>query len=98
MTLRRLSQIAGQVRKFDGTNGERAANRLTHAWEQVPNPIQTMPLPRSWVEQLSHEEALELAKPPMETLPKCRRCGCWGADEAAKWKCGEPPRYTETLV
>jgi hypothetical protein len=84
---------SNQVIPFDGTNGERAENRLSHAWEQVPNPITSIPLPARLVEQLSYDEAMEMAKPPNAFLPKCSKCGCWGAEPAASWKCGEAPRY-----
>jgi len=96
MTLSRLSQIAGQVIPFDGTDAQRAENRISHAWEQVPNPIKAMPLPARVVEQLTQEEALAMAKPKLDHFPKCSKCGCWGSDLAASWKCGEAPRYTET--
>lgn len=97
MTLRFPKHHIGDAIPFDGTDGERAKNRLTHAWEQVPNPIKSMPIPKSWVEQLSREEALGLAKPPVDTLPKCSKCGCWGASEEANWECGVVPRFTETI-
>jgi len=98
MTLRKPRQSEGDVKPFDGTDGQRAENRLSHAWKQVPNPIKFMPIPARWVEQLSTEEALGLASPPLETLPKCERCGCWGAEDAASWPCGEAPRFTETIM
>lgn len=96
MTLRKPRQMAGDVIPFKGTSAQRAENRLSHAWAQVPNPIPFAPLPARVVEKLSQEEARELAKQGPETLPKCSKCGCWGAGQAASWKCGEAPRYTET--
>jgi len=96
MTLRTPRQIAGHVIPFIGTAAQRAENQLSHAWEQVPNPFTSMPLPARVVESLCQEEAMEMARPHKETLPKCSQCGCWGADRAAFWKCGEAPRYTET--
>ncbi len=98
MTLRTPRQTAGHVVPFTGTAAQRAENRLSHAWEQVPNPITCVPLPARVVESLSREEAMEMARPQKETLPKCRQCGCWGADHAASWKCGEAPRYSETKM
>lgn len=98
MTLRTPRQIAGQVIPFNGTTAQRAENRLSHAWEQVPNPVTSMPLPARVVERLTHEEATAMSRPPKETLPKCSQCGCWGADLAASWKCGNAPRYTETKL
>lgn len=98
MTLSRPRQLRGAVIPFSGTVGERAANRLTHAWEQFPNPLTYSPLTARLVEQLTQEEAMKLAKPEKETLPKCSKCGCWGADLDASWKCGEAPRYAETRV
>ena len=96
MTLRRFRQVAGEVKPFTGTDGERAENRLSHAWKQVPNPIKAMPLPKSTVENLSKEEALELARPEKETWGKCSACGCWDNEPAASWPCGEAPRFTES--
>jgi hypothetical protein len=93
MTFYVPKQSPNPVIPFTGTNGERAENRLTHAWEQVPNPITFIPLPARVVEQHTPEEVLEMAKPPQEFLPKCRQCGCWGAGLAASWKCGEAPFY-----
>jgi len=98
MTLRIPRQLEGDVIPFDGTDAQRAENRISHAWEQVPNPVQFVPIPARWVEQLSMEEALELAKPKSDTFPKCSKCGCWGSDLAASWKCGEAPRFTETKM
>ena len=97
MTFPRPRQIRGDVIPFNGTDGERAANKLTHAWEQVPNPITFIPIPARVVERVTQEEALELAK-PSETVGKCSKCGCWFNDYDASWKCGEAPRYTETIV
>jgi hypothetical protein len=95
MTFPRPRQIKGEVVRFNGTDGERAANKLTHAWEQVPNPCQYIPITARQAEQLTREEALKLAK-PSETVGKCSKCGCWFNDPDASWKCGEAPRYTET--
>lgn len=97
MTLRRIRQMEGDIIPFSGTDGERAANRLTHAWEQVPNPITFIPIPARVVERVTQEEALELAKPP-EKVGRCSQCGCWYNDLGAFWKCGEAPRYTETII
>jgi len=96
MTLRNFRERAGEVKPFNGTDAERAENRLSHAWVQVPNPMKAMPLPKSWVKQLSKEEAYELAKPKLETWGKCSVCGCWFNEEEASWKCGEAPRFTES--
>ncbi len=85
---------------FTGTEEERIANRATHTWVDVPNPIQKVPLPASWVEQVTQEEAAYLAKPLREIVPWCSRCGTYGystAYHAADWKCGEAPRYTKTV-
>lgn len=98
MTFWTPRQIAGQVIPFSGTAAKRAENRISHAWEQVPNPVSSMPLPARVVEGLSQEEAMEMARPQKETVPKCSQCGCWGADLAAFWKCGEAPRYSETKM
>jgi len=97
MTLRMPKHFSGEVIPFDGTDGQRAENRLSHAWEQVPNPVQFVPIPARWVEQLSMEEAMKLAKPKKDTVAKCSQCGCRGGDRAASWPCGEAPRFTEIM-
>ena len=98
MTLCTPRQIAGQVIPFSGTDGERAANRLSHAWEQVPNPFKFISFSARGIKRLDHEVDAELAKRSLEMLPKCSRCKCWGIDLAAWWQCGQAPRYTETKM
>ena len=39
MTIRLPKRGPGFVRKFTGTKGEAARNRLSHAWRQVTNPV-----------------------------------------------------------
>lgn len=85
---------ADRVRKFDGTRGERAANRLTHAWRQVPNPIRYVPIPASAVHTMTDAEIRKATTPALETLPRCSTCGEWGASNAADWPCGAAPRST----
>lgn len=86
MTIRLPKHLVGDVLPFNGTAGERAANILTHAWEQEENPMDE----KTWISVFN--------TPRPEFLARCSKCKAVGNMTAtAEWPCGEP-RLAETVV
>jgi hypothetical protein len=86
MTIRLPRYAPGWVIPFDGTPGQHATNILSHAWEQVKNPLNE----KAWV-------AIYNTSRP-EFLSRCSQCNALrNMTETAEWLCGEP-RRAETYI
>lgn len=86
LTLAMPKQVAGEVIPFDGTRGERAANILSHAWEQEINPTNE----NLWL--------IIYKKPRPEFLSRCSQCNAVkDIGKRAEWPCGNP-RLAETYI
>jgi hypothetical protein len=86
MTIRLPKLAPGDVVEFDGTRGERAANILSHAWEQEANPTTE----QIWL--------IFYKRPRPEFLSRCSRCNAVkDLSKCADWPCGNP-RLAETYI
>ena len=86
MTIRLPKAAPGDVIKFDGTRGERAANILSHAWKQEANPMDE----KTWL--------IIYKTPRPNYLSRCSQCNAVkDMTRSAEWPCGEP-RLAATYI
>ena len=89
----------GEVASFVGTRGQRAANLLSHKWEefipqnlQMPSHLRTFEEKRTYLDNSTFPD--DLKTPAL----RCAVCGAsrgrdnskYGKDNAIYWPCGEP--------
>ncbi len=86
MTIRLPKHAPGDIIEFDGTPGQRAANILSHAWEQETNPTNE----NLWLSIYK--------RPRPEFLSRCSQCNAVkDIGKRAEWPCGNP-RLAETYI
>ena len=94
MTISFPSHRPGDVPPFRGAPAEKAANRLSHAWERkselLPSAVQ-LRFPQSWLDELT-AEGEDINEQPVHEWGECKVCGAEDDKDMADWPCGEAPR------
>ena len=89
----------GEVASFVGTRGQRAANMLSHKWEEfIPENLQMPSHLRTFAEKRTYLDNSTLPDDLKTPALRCAVCGAsrgrdnskYGKDNAIYWPCGEP--------
>lgn len=75
------SKIPGTTPRFEGTAGERAANRLSHAWVQEKNIIPE----EGWTDYFVNMAGRQWS----DHVGRCATCGVLDYSTASEWPCGQ---------